>query len=113
MRVGAAIVCAVLLSAPTVPAWSQAAGPPRRPPSPPSQHESVSPPPPVDSNPVGSPTADPLAPGDAIQLAFWREPQLGGDFPVDETGSVVLPLIGVRTVTRLTPEQLKAALLAD
>jgi protein involved in polysaccharide export with SLBB domain len=56
---------------------------------------------------------DPLAPGDAIQLAFWREPQLGGDFPVDESGTVVLPLLGVRTVTQRSPAELKRTLLAE
>ena len=52
----------------------------------------------------------PLAPGDVIQLAFWREPQLGGDFPVDESGTVVLPLLGVRTVAQRPASELKRTL---
>ena len=55
----------------------------------------------------------PLAPGDAIQLAFWREPQLGGDFPVDESGTVVLPLLGVRTVAQRSASELKRTLLEE
>jgi len=52
----------------------------------------------------------PLAPGDVIQLAFWREPQLGGDFPVDEHGTVVLPLLGVRTVAQRPASELRRTL---
>lgn len=55
----------------------------------------------------------PLAPGDVIQLAFWREPQLGGDFPVDESGTVVLPLLGVRTVAQRSASELKRTLLEE
>ncbi len=57
--------------------------------------------------------AEPLAPGDAIQLAFWREPQLSGDYPIDETGTVVLPLLGARRVTRMSPAELKRTLLEE
>jgi len=35
-----------------------------------------------------------LAPGDAIRLGFWREPELNGDYTVDETGRAVLPILG-------------------
>lgn len=57
--------------------------------------------------------SEPLAPGDAIQLAFWREPQLSGDYPIDETGMVVLPLLGPRTVARVPPAELKRTLLEE
>jgi polysaccharide export outer membrane protein len=57
--------------------------------------------------------AQPLAPGDAIQLAFWREPQLSGDYPIDETGMVVLPLLGARQVSQLSPAELKRTLLEE
>ena len=67
----------------------------------------------ADSDRETGALAEPLAPGDAIQLAFSREPDLGGDFPVDENGSVVLPLLGVRTVRERSPAQLKRSLLAD
>ena len=58
-------------------------------------------------------SAEPLAPGDAIQLAFSREPDLGGDFAVDENGAVVLPLLGTRTVRQRSPAELKRSLLAE
>jgi protein involved in polysaccharide export with SLBB domain len=54
-----------------------------------------------------------LQPGDAIHVSFWREPTLTGDYPVDETGTVVLPLVGARKVTGVPPEQLKQQLLRD
>ena len=41
-----------------------------------------------------------LKPGDVIRLQAWREPTLTGDFPVDEGGYAVLPLVGRRVVTR-------------
>ena len=89
---GTAIVLGLLLSAPWTNGWSQAG-------------------PAVD--PGVEAMAGPLAPGDAIQLAFWREPQLSGDYPIDETGTVVLPLLGARTVTRLSPAELKRTLLEE
>jgi len=56
---------------------------------------------------------EPLAPGDEIQLAFSREPTLGGDFPIDESGTVVLPLLGARSVSQRSPAELKRALQAE
>jgi polysaccharide export outer membrane protein len=86
------IVVVLLLFAPGAVGWSQTG-------------------PPTDSG-VGALSA-PLAPGDAIQLAFWREPQLSGDYPIDENGAVVLPLLGARTVTRTPPAALKRTLLDE
>lgn len=37
-------------------------------------------------------------PGDAIRVSFSREPELNGEFEIDETGTVSLPLLGARTV---------------
>jgi polysaccharide export outer membrane protein len=51
-----------------------------------------------------------LRPGDVIRVSFWREPELSGEFPVDETGTVVLPLIGSRVVLGISPGDLKAQL---
>jgi polysaccharide export outer membrane protein len=52
----------------------------------------------------------PLIPGDAIRLSFWREPDLGGEFQIDESGNVVLPLLGSRRVTGLAGSRLKRML---
>jgi len=54
-----------------------------------------------------------LEPGDAIRLAFWREPELSGEYPVDETGAVVLPFLGHRNVTGIPPATLKKQLLEE
>lgn len=65
-------------------------------------------------SPVGSaPAASPLAPGDAIRTTFWREPQMNGEYRVDEMGSVLLPLLGARSVQGVVPAQLKSQLAID
>ena len=48
-----------------------------------------------------------LRPGDVIRLRIWREPDLSGDFPVDESGTVVLPKLGPRRVISEHPDSLK------
>jgi protein involved in polysaccharide export with SLBB domain len=66
-----------------------------------------------DGNPIRAAAADALAPGDAIQLALWRDPSLSGEYPVDETGLVVLPLLGTRQVTSVSMPELKQRLLRE
>lgn len=48
-----------------------------------------------------------------IRLKIWREPDLSGDYIVDEAGIVILPLLGPRAVTGFAPEVLKAQLIED
>ncbi len=48
-----------------------------------------------------------LQPGDVVQLTFWREADLGGDFTIDENGSVVLPILGRWNVTGVPTDELK------
>ncbi|HEV7994197.1 MAG TPA: SLBB domain-containing protein [Gemmatimonadaceae bacterium] len=55
--------------------------------------------------------AEPLRPGDVVRLRIWREPDLSGEFPVDETGVVVLPKIGPRSVTAESPASLREMLV--
>ena len=38
--------------------------------------------------------ADALIPGDVVRVRAWREPDLSGDFAVDENGTVALPRLG-------------------
>lgn len=60
-----------------------------------------------------APTAvDPTAlrPGDVLRLRIWREPDLSGDYPVDETGHAILPRLGATLVTRVPAGQLKQQL---
>jgi protein involved in polysaccharide export with SLBB domain len=56
-------------------------------------------------------TSAALRPGDLIRLRIWREPDFSGDFPVDETGVVVLPRLGALNVTAEPPDSLKARLV--
>ena len=35
-----------------------------------------------------------LVPGDILRVAIWREPDLSGDFQVDQDGTLVLPMLG-------------------
>lgn len=53
-----------------------------------------------------------LFPGDVIRLRIWREPDLSGDFPVDETSRAVFPKIGEYRVSGVAPEDLKARLIS-
>lgn len=53
----------------------------------------------------------PLEPGDMIRLAFSREPELSGEYRVDDTGVVPLPLIGNRNVTGRPAVELKRELV--
>lgn len=55
---------------------------------------------------VAHPEGVALRPGDEIRLKIWREPDLSGDFQVDEQGSVVFPKIGAVQVTAFTSDSL-------
>jgi len=70
--------------------------------------------------PTGSPAQEAasnasrtLRPGDVVRLNIWREPDMSGDFTVDEAGMVVFPRVGEYRVIDESPESLKARLLAD
>lgn len=54
-----------------------------------------------------------LRPGDLIRLRIWREPDLGGDYLVNERGYVILPKIGEILVTDRSPEELRGAVLNE
>jgi polysaccharide export outer membrane protein len=54
-----------------------------------------------------------LEPGDAIAVHSWREPQLSGEYPIDEEGTVVLPLLGVREVVGVPTTAFKQDALRD
>jgi polysaccharide export outer membrane protein len=55
--------------------------------------------------------ADALRPGDVVRLRIWREPDLSGEFSVDESGVVVFPKIGPLTVTDESPASLRDKLV--
>lgn len=58
---------------------------------------------------IGGPS---LVPGDVIRIAIWREPDLSGEFLVDEQGVVTLPLLGKRSVLNLSLSALRDSLVA-
>jgi protein involved in polysaccharide export with SLBB domain len=66
----------------------------------------------VDSRFSSRPTAVVLNPGDKVQLKIWREPDLSGEFLVDQDGIVVLPHIGRLEVGRLSTDSLRALLIS-
>jgi protein involved in polysaccharide export with SLBB domain len=53
----------------------------------------------------------PLRPGDLVRLRVWREPDLSGEFPVNEAGVAVLPKLGPFEVTSAPAEQVKARIV--
>jgi polysaccharide export outer membrane protein len=55
----------------------------------------------------------PLQPGDLVRLKIWREPDLSGDFRVDEAGVATFPKIGSLPVSQLSPDSLKSLLVSS
>src|ERR1700748_3413446 len=51
-----------------------------------------------------------LQPGDWIKVTVYGEPSLSGDFQIDQTGSVLLPLAGPTKAAGVTPVELADAL---
>lgn len=60
-----------------------------------------------------TPTAISLLPGDVIRVQIWREEDLSGEFQVAEDGSVVLPLLGRRSVSGISTERLREQLTEE
>ena len=52
-----------------------------------------------------------VRPGDRVRLKVWREPDLSGEFVVDEHGVVVLPKVGRLELQNLTADSLRALLI--
>ena len=48
-----------------------------------------------------------------VRLKIWREPDLSGEFQVDERGQVVFPKLGPMDVSRLSADSLKTMLVAS
>lgn len=54
-----------------------------------------------------------LLPGDVVEVQIWREEDLSGQFTVDEAGMVILPLIGQKSVSGISPQDLRDELSED
>jgi protein involved in polysaccharide export with SLBB domain len=65
-----------------------------------------------DTPTVGRGVNTVLQPGDLVRLKIWREPDLSGDFRVDESGVAILPKIGRLAVNRLSSDSLKSLLVS-
>ena len=62
---------------------------------------------------VATPDMTSLRPGDVLRLRIWREPDLSGDFPIDENGRAVLPRLGPIAVTGMPASELKVRLTGE
>ena len=59
---------------------------------------------------VGS---DPIRPGDVVRLTLLRDKDLSGDFPVNQFGTVVLPLVGEYDVTQESHRSFREKVIKD
>jgi polysaccharide export outer membrane protein len=59
------------------------------------------------------PGSDPIRPGDVVRLTVLRDKDLSGDFPVNQFGTVVLPLVGEYDVTRESHRSLRDKVIKD
>jgi polysaccharide export outer membrane protein len=63
--------------------------------------------------PADPPGAYVLGPGDALSLRVYDQPQLSGNFDVDDSGMVDLPLLGLVKAAGLTAAGLATAIEAE
>lgn len=66
-----------------------------------------------EGSPSAAVEAAALQAGDVVRVLIWREPDLSGEFLVDESGSVTLPLLGPRRVAGVPITRLREELLRD
>jgi polysaccharide export outer membrane protein len=77
-----------------------------------SQTSYTSAPPPAQTSPRDTVLGQSrLQPGDVIRLRIWREPDLSGEFPVDEAGMAVFPKLGATKVGSITADSLRTLLV--
>ena len=68
---------------------------------------------PAETQSVQDPEELLLMPGDILRVVVWREPDLSGDFQVDQDGTLVLPLLGQLLVTDRAWNIVKDDLMQD
>ena len=56
---------------------------------------------------------DAIRPGDVVRLTVLRDKELSGDFPVNQFGTVVLPLVGEYDVTHDSNRSLRERVIRD
>ena len=62
---------------------------------------------------LGVSPRDVIRPGDVVRLTVIREEELSGDFPVNQFGTVVLPLVGEYDVTNESNRSLREKVIRD
>ncbi|HEX8692876.1 MAG TPA: polysaccharide biosynthesis/export family protein [Longimicrobium sp.] len=72
--------------------------------------EPAPPPPPAPAPALAA--GDVVRPGDVIKLRIWQEPDLSGEFPVNEQGTAVLPKVGPMNVAGITQDELRRQVTA-
>lgn len=65
----------------------------------------------AERSPAATAPPDGLRPGDVVRLRIWREPDLSGEFAVDEHGVAMLPRLGATRVTGEAIDSLRAKLV--
>ena len=68
---------------------------------------------PAEAQSVQDPETLLLMPGDILRVVVWREPNLSGDFQIDQDGTLVLPLLGKLQVTDRAWDIVKDNLMQD
>ena len=53
-----------------------------------------------------------IRPGDVVRVRIWREPDLSGEYPVNDMGVAVFPKLGDVQATSVTPDALRDTLRA-
>lgn len=54
-----------------------------------------------------------LGPGDVVRILVWREPDLSGEFIIDELGVVTLPMVGKINVRDVPVSEMRDKLMAS
>lgn len=62
---------------------------------------------------VPSPGLETLNEGDVLKVSIWREPDLSGEFQIDEHGVVTLPLLGKKNVLHKGISEIRDSLIAE
>ncbi len=98
-----ALSLALLVTAHARPALAQAQAP-----APPADRTATS-----DDGITAPADAERIRPGDIVRLTVWREKDLSGEFPVNQFGLVVLPLVGEYDVSHETQWSLREKVIKD
>ncbi len=64
----------------------------------------------VSPEPIGQEPVTAVKPGDVLQIQVWPQAEMGGDFPIEETGYVYLPVIGQVEATGRSLSDLRSVL---